>query len=89
MRDEADGMIVHLLAMWVDPKVRGGGAAGSLVRALITWANSLGAQRVELKVILGNDRARRFYERMGFQVTGRQEIRERDGRIEVQMERPT
>jgi ribosomal protein S18 acetylase RimI-like enzyme len=42
---------------------------------------------VRLKVIQGNDRARGFYERMGFRATGREEIRQRDGRMEVQMER--
>jgi len=42
---------------------------------------------VRLKVIQGNGRARRFYERMGFRPTGHEEVRERDGLIEVQMER--
>jgi ribosomal protein S18 acetylase RimI-like enzyme len=42
---------------------------------------------VRLKVIQGNDRARRFYERMGFCITGQKETRQRDGLIEVQMER--
>ena len=35
----------------------------------------------------GNGRARGFYERMGFRATGQEEIRQRDGVIEVQMER--
>jgi RimJ/RimL family protein N-acetyltransferase len=42
---------------------------------------------VRLKVIQRNDRARRFYERIGFRPTGHQTVRERDGEIEIQMER--
>jgi GNAT superfamily N-acetyltransferase len=87
LRDEADLEVVHLMAMWVHPKVRGSGGADELVEAVIAWAQSEGAKRVRLKVIQGNDRARRFYERMGFRATGREEMRQRDGRIEVQMER--
>jgi ribosomal protein S18 acetylase RimI-like enzyme len=87
LRDEADPSIVHLMAMWVHPKIRGSGGADELVEAVIAWAQSEGAKLVRLKVIEGNDRARGFYERMGFRPTGREEIRLRDGRIEVEMER--
>jgi GNAT superfamily N-acetyltransferase len=87
LRDEADLVVVHLMAMWVHPMIRGSGGADELVEAVIAWAQSQGAKRVQLKVIQGNDRARGFYERMGFRATGREEIRQRDGRMEVQMER--
>ena len=87
LRDEADLEVVHLMAMWVHPMIRGSGGADELVEAVIAWAQSQGAKRVQLKVIQGNDRARGFYERMGFRATGREEIRQRDGRMEVQMER--
>ena len=87
LRDETDPAVVHLMAMWVHPKIRGSGGADQLVAAVVAWARSEGAKVVRLKVIQGNDRARGFYERMGFRSTGREEIRLRDGRIEVQMER--
>lgn len=87
LRDETDPAVVHLMAMWVHPTIRGSGGAAELVAAVVAWAQSEGAKMVRLKVIQGNDRARRFYERMGFRTTGREEIRQRDGRIEVQMER--
>jgi ribosomal protein S18 acetylase RimI-like enzyme len=87
LRDEADLEIVHLMAMWVHPKVRGSGGADELVEAVLAWAQSEGAKVVRLKVIQGNDRARRFYERMDFRSTGREEIRLRDGAIELEMER--
>ncbi len=85
--DAADSAVVHLMAMWVNPEMRGTGGADELVQALMTWACSVDAKRVRLKVIEGNDRARRFYERKGFRPTGEKEIRGRDSRIEVLMER--
>jgi GNAT superfamily N-acetyltransferase len=87
MRDETDPAVVHLMAMWVHPKIRGSGGGDQLVTAVIAWARSEGAKLVRLKVIQGNYRARRFYERMGFCITGQEEVRQRDGLIEVQMER--
>jgi GNAT superfamily N-acetyltransferase len=86
-RDETDPAGVHLMAMWVHPKIRGSGGAGELVSAVVGWAKSEGAKYVRLKVIQGNDRARRFYERMGFCPTGVEVVRERDRLIEIQMER--
>jgi GNAT superfamily N-acetyltransferase len=87
MHDEADPAVVHLLAMWVSPALRGSGAADALVAAILSWAKSQGIASVRLNVIQGNDRARRVYERNGFSPTGLEAVRERDGRIEVQMER--
>jgi ribosomal protein S18 acetylase RimI-like enzyme len=87
VRDEIDPAVVHLMAMWVHPESRGSGAADELVIAVINWAQSERAKCVRLKVIEGNDRARLFYERMGFYPTGRKDVRERDGLIETQMER--
>jgi ribosomal protein S18 acetylase RimI-like enzyme len=78
---------VHLMAMWVDPAIRGSGGANQLVEALVDWARSADAKVVRLKVIEGNDRARGFYDRVGFRATGQTQVRERDNRIEVQMER--
>jgi GNAT superfamily N-acetyltransferase len=88
LRDETDRAVVYLLAMWVHPKIRGAGGADALVAEVVTWARSEGAKFVRLNVIQGNDRARRFYERNGFRDTGQQAIRQRDGLIENQMERP-
>jgi GNAT superfamily N-acetyltransferase len=87
LHDESDPAVVHLMAMWVHPSIRGLGGADELVEAVIGWARSEGAKIVRLKVIQGNDRARRFYERMGFRPTGIKVARERDGLIEVEMER--
>ncbi len=86
--DATDPGVVHLMAMWVHPALRGSGAADALVSAVIAWAQSEGASTVRLAVIETNDRARRFYERLGFRATGRRAVRERDGRIELVMEYP-
>jgi len=87
LRDETDPAVVHLMAMWVHPAIRGSGGADELVAAVVAWAQSEGAKLVRLKVIQGNDRARHFYKRNGFRTTGQEAIRERDGLMEIQMER--
>jgi ribosomal protein S18 acetylase RimI-like enzyme len=85
--DSTDPVVVHLMAMWVHPALRGSGAASALVQAVLVWAERRGATSVRLNVIEGNDRARRLYERHGFQATGHIAVRARDGAREVQMER--
>lgn len=68
-----------LVAMWVDPawrgrrvaaELRGRGVAVELMSAVIGWAGAEGAERVMLWVAQGNDSARRFYGRRGFEFTG-------------------
>ena len=86
--DAADPGLVSLMAMWVHPTLRGSGAADLLVKAVLDWAEQVGAHLVRLDVIQGNDRARRLYERHQFRPTGHTERRARDGAIEVQMARP-
>lgn len=66
----------------------GPGAAAALVGAVVDWARNEGARVVQLQVVASNARARRCYEKHGFTPTGRTSIRERDGAIEWQMERP-
>jgi GNAT superfamily N-acetyltransferase len=86
VHDATDAAVVHLMAMWVHPAMRGSGAADELVAAVLAWADSEGAKLVRLNVIQSNVRARRFYARIGFRATGHEAVRERDGQIEVQME---
>jgi GNAT superfamily N-acetyltransferase len=87
VRDETDPAVVHLMAMWVHPQIRGSGGADALAAAVIAWARSNAATCVRLKVIQGNDRARHCYVRLGFSPTGQTQVRERDGLIEMEMER--
>jgi ribosomal protein S18 acetylase RimI-like enzyme len=85
--DQEDTAVAHLMAMWVHPLLRGTGAADALVVELLTWALERGADRVQLMVISSNERAQRLYARHGFRRTGDQTQRERDGAIELRMER--
>ena len=87
MSDRENPAIVHLMAMWVHPLLRHTGAADALVSALLAWALERGASQMQLMVIASNERARRLYARHGFRLTGQQATRERDGAIELQMER--
>lgn len=63
----------HLVAMWVDPSVRGRGVGQALVEAVRDWAAASAADRLILWVADGNDSARRLYERCGFVDTGRRQ----------------
>lgn len=87
VHDDTNPAVVHLMAMWAHPEIRGSGGADELIAALVAWAHSERADWVRLKVIQGNERARRFYERVGFYPTGHQTTRARDGQIEIEMER--
>jgi ribosomal protein S18 acetylase RimI-like enzyme len=87
MHDAEDPGIVYLMAMWVHPALRGSGAADALVTEHLTWARTVGARLVRLGVMATNRRARRLYERHGFRLTGRETVREADGRLELQMQR--
>lgn len=60
----------HLVSMWVAPEVRGAGTGALLVQAAREAAAVEGARALTLFVADGNDRARRFYERLGFRATG-------------------
>jgi GNAT superfamily N-acetyltransferase len=87
-RDAHEAKVVHLLAMWVQPSIRGRGAADALVAAVCSWAGAQGAAMVRLKVVRGNGPAERCYARNRFRLTGRETVRDRDGAVEVEMERP-
>jgi ribosomal protein S18 acetylase RimI-like enzyme len=67
----------HLVSMWVSPQVRGSGVADELVAAVTAHARAAGGSRVTLWVATRNDRARGFYERMGFRPTGIQQTYQR------------
>lgn len=79
--------VVHLMAMWVHPSLRGSGAADALVTNVTDWAASESASEITLHIAKGNDRARRCYERHGFRVTGVEIAGNRPGFVEVEMTR--
>jgi len=87
VRDSDDPNVVHLMAMWVHPALRGAGAADALVASVLTWAVEVGANEVRLHVAKDNERARHCYERNGFRATGRESAEHREGLNEVEMAR--
>jgi GNAT superfamily N-acetyltransferase len=68
----------HLVAMWVSPDRRGRGIADRLVGAACDLARGRGAARVALWVADANPRARAFYRRLGFALSGERALM-RDG----------
>jgi ribosomal protein S18 acetylase RimI-like enzyme len=75
----------YLVSMWIHPDHRGGGRAASLVERLIAWATECAFSHVLLHVGRHNARARRLYERCGFQATGHEVPGVRAGIVEVEM----
>ena len=64
---------VQLVSLWVDPNARGRGVAGSLIRAVASWARDRGADRIVLFVQEANAPGRALYLRAGFRPTGDRE----------------
>lgn len=56
--------------LYLVPAARGGVVARRLIAHVAGQAVAMGADRLELHVQADNDRARRFYARMGFEATG-------------------
>jgi GNAT superfamily N-acetyltransferase len=63
----------EILSMWVAPEARRQGIGAVLIGAAREWAAGRGASVFTLGVADGNERGRRFYERLGFSPTGARE----------------
>ena len=59
-----------LYGMYVTPSERGAGTAARLVRSIGDWAKSQGVEEIYLHVGSSVPRARAFYEKVGFGLTG-------------------
>jgi ribosomal protein S18 acetylase RimI-like enzyme len=82
-----DPLALYLESVWVRPDLRGLGGADALVRSVLAWAEEAEFAEVWLHVVKGNQRARRFYERMGFRHTGLDVVGGLNTLIEVEMHR--
>jgi ribosomal protein S18 acetylase RimI-like enzyme len=82
-----DRAAIFLVSVWVHPDARGTGSAEALVRAVLDWAAARGATDAWLHVGRHNERARRFYEKIGFRATGLETARGPAGIVEVEMRR--
>jgi diamine N-acetyltransferase len=61
---------VELRQLYVLKEHQGSGIAAELMRRALEWARLKGARHVQLSVYVDNHRARRFYERYGFEPVG-------------------
>ena len=60
---------------YLNEEYRGCGMGKALLGELLEWARRQGASRVELQFIDGNEGARRFWEKTGFQPYARKAVR--------------
>jgi GNAT superfamily N-acetyltransferase len=67
--------VAQLTALVVPPEVRGRGVGRALVAAAEQWARAQGADRLVVTTALHRADALRFYERLGFEHTGRRYVR--------------
>lgn len=67
-RGTSDMLVI--VSVFVAPTHRGSGVADRLMAAIEDWGRSWGARLVALGVTETNDRAKAFYERIGYQPTG-------------------
>jgi GNAT superfamily N-acetyltransferase len=69
----------ELYALYVDPRRYGTGIGHALLLEALWNRTTVGHDRMYLWVLKGNSRARRFYERAGFEADGPEEPFEADG----------
>ena len=65
-----DPLTTVVFAVYVTPAHRGTAVLESLVEAVAGWSRAAGRQELMLEVVVGNDRAVRAYEKLGFTATG-------------------
>ncbi|MEU1585828.1 GNAT family N-acetyltransferase [Micromonospora sp. NPDC005710] len=59
-----------IYAVYVTPTWRGSGLLGELIDGVAAWSQACGRPELLLEVVVGNDRAYRAYQRLGFKDTG-------------------
>lgn len=67
--------VAQLTALVVPPDMRGRGVGRALVREAERWAREKGADRLVVTTALHRADAPRFYERLGFEHTGRRYVK--------------
>ena len=55
------------MQVWVAPEQRGTGLARALLQTLLAWGAARGFKNVRAGIAPGNQRALRFYQKLGFQ----------------------
>jgi GNAT superfamily N-acetyltransferase len=67
---QTDAKTVELRQLYLTERAKGGGVAQALMAWVIDTARERGADELWLSVYVDNHRARRFYERYGFETQG-------------------
>jgi RimJ/RimL family protein N-acetyltransferase len=62
--------VTVVFAVYVTPAHRGGKVLAELIEAVAQWSRDSGRNQLMLEVVVGNDRAVRAYEKLGFADTG-------------------
>ena len=62
--------VTVIFAVYITPDRRGGPVLAQLIEAVAEWSLAAGRPELMLEVVVGNDRAVRAYERLGFTETG-------------------
>jgi GNAT superfamily N-acetyltransferase len=69
-RDEQDGSLYHVIAMWVAPEHRGHGLGRKLLSAIEAWIVEAGGTTVQLDVADTAKNAASLYESSGYESDG-------------------
>lgn len=72
---EPGGVAAELSKIYVLPAYHGGGASTALMDRALATAGEWGARRVWLGVNQANQRAQRFYDKSGFEISGTRTFR--------------
>jgi ribosomal protein S18 acetylase RimI-like enzyme len=70
MIDQDDAAWAHLYSMWVAPDHRRSGIGRMLVDSVLAWARTKNVRTIQLLVTSNNDDAIKFYQHLGFTLTG-------------------
>jgi GNAT superfamily N-acetyltransferase len=65
-----DRTVTIIFAVYITPAHRGTGILKQLIDEVAAWSRTAGRPELMLEVVVGNDRARKAYERLGFVDTG-------------------
>lgn len=65
-----DPRVTIVFSVYLTPQHRGGKVLASLVEAVADWSTRAGRNELMLEVVVGNGRAVRAYEKLGFEDTG-------------------
>ncbi|MGA7109176.1 MAG: GNAT family N-acetyltransferase [Terracidiphilus sp.] len=68
--DKNDPTRADIFSMWVDPAYRRTGTGTALIDGVKDWALARNIHELRLMVTSVNERAIRFYERLGFRMSG-------------------